>query len=258
MSDTYTANFGLVKPEFDKPRYQDDINGNFDIIDALLARYIAANNVRGVWANSTLYLLNDQVVDADEGQLYKSTSEHTSSGSPTTFAAYRTANPGVWVPSSGVRALGVWQPLTSYAPGDFVTSGTIFAICTVPHTSSASFIADSAYWSYLIDVSTALVSSSVNVSGNYTFILTDAFKVVTSVDAVAQTFTIPTNASVGFTLGTQVLLRQGGAGQLSIAPDVGVTLSSPFSRRKLVAQESPAVLIKVGTDTWWLYGDITT
>lgn len=96
MADTFTAALRLTKPEFDKPRYHQQMNDNLDIIDAVLTKYIGQLNVVGVWKNSTVYAVSDVVVDQDEGQLYECLAAHTSSSSGT-MAAFRAANPSAWV-----------------------------------------------------------------------------------------------------------------------------------------------------------------
>jgi len=89
-------------------------------------------------------------------------------------------------------------------------------------------------------------------------VLTDAGNWVRSGNAAANIMTIPTNASVAFPIGTQIAGNQYGAGQMSIAPDGGVTLNSSGGARKLVMQYSPYLLTKTDTNEWHLTGEITT
>lgn len=93
---------------------------------------------------------------------------------------------------------------------------------------------------------------------SYTFVLTDARKMVTGNNASAITWTIPLNSSVAFSIGTRIDLLQLGAGQISISPTGGVTLNSSGAKRKLTGQYSGATLWKQGTNTWYLLGDIAT
>lgn len=201
MTDARTQNFNLIKPEFDKPRYHQDMNDNFTVIDALLAKYIAAYNVVGVWANTTTYSANQAVVDPDNGQLYTCVSGHTSPASPTTFSAYRAANPSVWASLTlGVRSRGVWTPSTAYVLGDFVTYGDIYAVCTTAHTSNASstgFSNDSANWSYLIDFDGSDITQNITLSGGSTAISwVNGNHAILTVSANSTiTFTVPTKTS---------------------------------------------------------------
>ena len=97
----------------------------------------------------------------------------------------------------------------------------------------------------------------------YTFILGDANnELITASNASAQTYSIPTNASVAFPIGCQINIIQIGAGQVTINAvtsgtttvlSTGATAAAP----KLRAQYSVATLLKAGTDLWYVTGDIS-
>jgi hypothetical protein len=55
-----------------------------------------------------------------------------------------------------------------------------------------------------------------------------------------------------------MIVYQHGAGQTTIAGTAGVTLNSTGGKTKTTGQYSVATLIKVDTDEWVLFGDITT
>ena len=93
---------------------------------------------------------------------------------------------------------------------------------------------------------------------SYTLVLGDAYELIEMEVSTANTLTIPTNASVPFPLGTQILVSQLGTGQTTITPAVGVTLRSSGGKTKTAAQYSMCTLIKRGTDEWYLSGDLTT
>ena len=95
----------------------------------------------------------------------------------------------------------------------------------------------------------------------YTFVLTDNGRLVTASNAAAQTYSIPTNASVAYPIGTQINIIQIGAGQVTInavtsgtttISSTGATATAP----KLRAQYSSATCIKANTDLWYVVGDI--
>jgi hypothetical protein len=92
----------------------------------------------------------------------------------------------------------------------------------------------------------------------YTFALSDIAKWVELNNASAITATIPTNASVAFPIGTLLNFIQTGAGQVTVAGAVGVTLNSDGSKTKIKTQWGAASLIKRATDTWVLFGNITS
>ena len=88
----------------------------------------------------------------------------------------------------------------------------------------------------------------------YTLVLSDVAKVVSLTNGSAITLTIPTNAVTPFPLGTQILLYQGGAGQVTVG-GAGVTIRSQGSKLKIAGQYAVAGLLKVGTDEWVLFGN---
>ncbi len=93
---------------------------------------------------------------------------------------------------------------------------------------------------------------------SYTLVLGDAYKLIEMEVSTANTLTIPTNASVAFPLGTQILVSQLGTGQTTITPAVGVTIRSSGGKTKTAAQYAMCTLIKRGTNEWYLSGDLTT
>ena len=74
--------------------------------------------------------------------------------------------------------------------------------------------------------------------------------------ASATTVTIPTNAAVAFPIGTSLDVLRVGAGAVDVAGASGVTVNATPGL-KLRAQWSSATLIKRGTDTWVLVGDLS-
>jgi len=96
---------------------------------------------------------------------------------------------------------------------------------------------------------------------SFTAILANNGQVVTMNNASANTFSIPTNASVAFPIGTQINVLQIGAGQTTIqAVTSGTTtiLSTAASAAapKIRARYGMATAIKAGTDIWYIVGDI--
>jgi hypothetical protein len=104
--------------------------------------------------------------------------------------------------------------------------------------------------------STKLTGITLNAQTGttYTLALTDAHDLVTLSNASAITLTVPTEASVAFTVGDQVNIVQLGAGQVTVG-GAGVTLRSQGSKLKLNGQYSAATLIKINTNEWVLVGN---
>ena len=112
-----------------------------------------------------------------------------------------------------------------------------------------------------------LTDAKVNLAfdaetASYTAVLANNSQVVTMSNASANTFSIPTNASVAFPVGTQINVLQIGAGQTTIQAvtsgtttilSTGATAASPKTR----TQYSMATCIKAATDTWYVVGDIS-
>ena len=89
----------------------------------------------------------------------------------------------------------------------------------------------------------------------YTLAITDAGDLVTLTNAAAIALTVPTNATAAFAIGTQITLTQGGAGKVTVAGAVGVTVNSADGYLSLRTQWSSATIIKVATNSWILIGD---
>lgn len=90
-----------------------------------------------------------------------------------------------------------------------------------------------------------------------TLALTDSGNYIRFTSGSATTVTIPPNSSVAFPTGTEVILFQAGAGQVTIAAGAGVTLNSKDNNLKLSSQYVAATCKKVATDTWDVLGDLT-
>jgi len=99
--------------------------------------------------------------------------------------------------------------------------------------------------------------NSVTVT-TYNLVFTDAHKTVILTNGSAIDARIPLNSGTAFPIGTRIELLQGGAGQVTVAPTSGVTLNSSGGKDKLAAQYSQATILKTDTNTWYLFGDITT
>lgn len=92
----------------------------------------------------------------------------------------------------------------------------------------------------------------------YTLVLGDNYKLIELNFSSGNNIIIPTNAAQPFPIGTQIILSQYGAGQVTVVPDTGVTLRSSGGKTKTSAQYAMATLIKRGTNEWYLAGDLTT
>jgi hypothetical protein len=96
---------------------------------------------------------------------------------------------------------------------------------------------------------------NVQTGTSYTLVLADAFKLVTMNNASANTCTVPPNSGVAFPVGTRIDLGQDDVGQTTVVADTGVTIRTPETL-KLRKRWAKASLIKRGTDTWDLEGNL--
>jgi hypothetical protein len=199
-----------------------------------------------------------------------------------TAAQWTSANPtlaaGEWgyETDTGKVKIGngstVWNSLGYTGAGDIegVTAGT-----GISGGGTSGTVTISIDTSVTADLTTAqtltnktLTAPVINLGFNaqtgttYTFALTDNGKLVTASNASAQTYSIPTNATTAFPIGTQINIIQIGAGQVTIqaassgtttVSSTGATATAP----KLRAQYSSATLIKANTDLWYVVGDIS-
>ena len=105
-------------------------------------------------------------------------------------------------------------------------------------------------------VSPKIVTSINNQTGTtYTFVLTDASKLVTFGNADAITVTIPTNTNIAFPIGTQIDCVQVLAGKVTFG-GANVTINSKGGNKSTAGQWVGVTLVKTGTDIWLLVGDL--
>jgi hypothetical protein len=110
----------------------------------------------------------------------------------------------------------------------------------------------------------ALAKLTINSqTATYTVVLADNKNTLVTMNvATANDFLIPTNASVAFPIGSVINVVQTGVGKTTIEAvssgtttisSTGATAAAP----ELRAQFSAASCVKVATDTWYIFGDIS-
>ena len=92
-------------------------------------------------------------------------------------------------------------------------------------------------------------------TASYTTVLADKDKIVEMNVGSANNLTVPLNSSVAYPIGSVINIVQTGSGQTTVVATGGVTINATPGL-KLRAQWSAASLIKRGTDTWVLVGDL--
>ena len=152
--------------------------------------------------------------------------------------------------------------VTSITAGTGLSGGTITSSGTIAIDSTVATLTGSQTLT-----NKTLTDPKINLAfdaetASYTAVLANNGQVVTMDNASANTFSIPTNASVAFPIGTQINVIQIGAGQTTIQAvtsgtttlqSTGATPAAP----KLRARYSMATCLKAGTDLWYIAGDIS-
>jgi hypothetical protein len=150
---------------------------------------------------------------------------------------------------------------TGLSGGAITTSGTIAIDSTVATLTGTQTLTNKTLTTPTLDDAKVNLAFDAETA-SYTAILANNSQVVTMNNASANTFSIPTNASVAFPVGTQINVLQIGAGQTTIQAvtsgtttinSTGATATAP----KLRARYSMATCIKAATDTWYVVGDIS-
>jgi hypothetical protein len=152
--------------------------------------------------------------------------------------------------------------VTSITAGTGLSGGTITSSGTIAIDSTVATLTGSQTLT-----NKTLTDPKINLAfdaetASYTAIFANNGQVVTMDNASANTFSIPTNASVAFPIGTQINVLQIGAGQTTIQAVTSGTTSilstgGTAAAPKLRARYSMATCLKAGTDLWYVSGDIS-
>ncbi len=169
-----------------------------------------------------------------------------------TLTVKTAAGTGVVIPQTGTVHL--------YCDGTNILNATSGAVITV------GTIAGTAITTSTFDGGTMGGTTPVQAQGyrplntqtgtTYGIVLADAGKTITLSNAGAVTVTIPANASIAFTVGTEIDLISLGAGIVTVAI-TSDTLLSKGSKVTLTGQYSGATLKKITSTSWVLIGDLT-
>lgn len=103
------------------------------------------------------------------------------------------------------------------------------------------------------------VQLNAQTGTSYTLVLGDRSKTVTLSNAAAITLNVPTDATANFTIGTQILLYQAGAGQVTIAASSPgtTTIRSQGAKLKITGQFGVAGLVKIANNEWVAFGNLS-
>ena len=115
------------------------------------------------------------------------------------------------------------------------------------------------FWGFLILPDFLPVTTGIGINAqtgtSYTAVLADANGLVTMDNASANTFTLPLHASVAYATGTQIAVKQKGAGVTTIAAPSGGTINGVTDGScDISGQWGTVVLTKLGMDAWSVDG----
>lgn len=94
-------------------------------------------------------------------------------------------------------------------------------------------------------------------AANLTLAATHFKNRLASTGATNVTLTVPLNATVAFPIGSALPVYRTGAGTLTIAGEVGVTITPTTGKLLTVLAGGRAELLKTAVNTWILTGDLT-
>lgn len=130
---------------------------------------------------------------------------------------------------------------------------TFFVTSSITSSISASY-AETA--SFALNAGSSIVSTN-RQTANYTLVLSDASKLIEMNSASANLLTVPSSSTVNFSTGTTIDVVQYGAGQTQItSASTGVTLRSANNWTKINARYGAVTLVKIGTNEWYLFGNL--
>jgi len=151
------------------------------------------------------------------------------------------------------------QGTTTLAPLNF-KGGVSGGILTTPAAHSVEWDGSALYVTNSSAIRQRVATSALAINAQtgtaYTLALTDQGGLVTLSNAAAIALTIPLNATVAFPVGTEILLTQLGAGQVTVAAASGATVNGR-SGLKTAGQYATVSLVKIATDAWLIAGDTT-
>jgi len=150
-------------------------------------------------------------------------------------------------------SLGLGLPSMTSTQRDAITSPRN-GLVVYNSTDHAPSLRANGAW---VNMPTPIKSINSQTGTSYTLVIGDIDKLITLSNTSAITLTIPPESSVNFPVGTVIDICQLNTGQVTVSPGSGVTINSADSRNKLRVRYSSGSIVKSGTNTWILIGDIT-
>ena len=183
-----------------------------------------------------------------------------------TVATAGTTGSSTAIPVITINAKGLTTSITTaavVAPAGTLSGTTLNSTVVSSSLTSVGTIATGVWQGSVVASTYVGLGRTINAQSGttYTFALADGSSaggnpLVTASNSSAQTYTVPTNASVAFPVGTQIDVMGQGTGKVTIAAAGGVTINSKGGNLSISAQYVGVSLVKTATDTWTLLGDL--
>jgi hypothetical protein len=228
----------------DSGLYQLDVNGTARVQGNLT---LEVNNPQLIWAGGVFGLYNTttrllRVSSTGDFQFQRSIIVSVSSGTAINASAILQADS---------TTKGFLPPRMTETEKNAIATPAAGLMVYDTTQSSVNFY-DGTRWR--TDADTVVANRQ---TASYTLVLADRGKLVEMNVGSANDLTIPLNSSVAFPIGTKIDIAQYGSGQTTIVATSGVTVRSAGGALKMALQYSGASIVKIGTDEWYLFGDIT-
>lgn len=147
----------------------------------------------------------------------------------------------------------------SVSAGSGVINGTLNVGTVAAGALDASFILSGGTdLSLLLTGGSQSLGVRTSTSTTITPALSDAHGLITCSAATAIAFIIPSNSSIAFPIGSQVMIEQGSTGQVRFSGATGVTLNSYGNAYNMVGQYATAFATKTALNRWVIDGSLTT
>ncbi len=164
----YTAFIKLIKPNFNVAPWHDEVNYNFDAIDATL-HALTGVIADGVWENSTGYVIGQKLFDPVDGSLWLCQVNHTSRASGL-MEDDRTDHPTYWAASSA-QTSAILDAISALSPVDgsmirFTSATTAAVVASTAYGRSLLNSADAAALRTLAALGSLATLSNIN-DGNW-------------------------------------------------------------------------------------------
>jgi len=159
--------------------------------------------------------------------------------------------PALWTPSAWVLTNATWLPLTTWVTWTLPVANWGTGATTLAWASIVTYTGTETLTNKTLTDPKIITTINTQTWTTYTLVLTDASKSILANNASSQAYTIPTNASVAFTIWTTLILTQYWAWIVTLSWDTWVTVNGVSAWSIATTwQYWTLALEKIWTDEW--------